>query len=263
MRLFIDEALVQNAILGGTEHLRDVASTGDNVVFAVVGNNQDRMDAVSVLSGGGSGHEPAHSGFVGAGLLRAAVCGNRFASPSAAQTLAAFRRVVGRGGGLVVVKNYTGDRLSFGRAVERWNASLPQDGSVGRVQMIVVADDCAVPRNKSIAGPRGLAGTLLVYKIAAEAAKRGLDLDHVAAIASAVNASIGTVGVAVRDNETVEVGLGIHGEPGFEVRKIDSAQQLAKLLVDMIVEPSAERPTISLPDSVRLVVLINNLGATS
>lgn len=134
--------------------------------FAPTGNSTNQ---VHILSGGGSGHEPSHAGWVGSGMLTGVVCGGIFASPSVTTILAAIRSVALAPNGknndiLLIVKNYTGDRLNFGMAAERAN----QEGI--QTNMIVVADDCAIPRAKGITGARGVAGTVLIHKIAGAAA---------------------------------------------------------------------------------------------
>ncbi|KAJ1563113.1 hypothetical protein HK096_001955, partial [Nowakowskiella sp. JEL0078] len=147
---------------------------------------------VSIISGGGSGHEPAHAAFVGPGMLSAAVAGSVFSSPSASQVLAALRIVAGEAGVLVVIKNYTGDRLQFGKAVER----AKREGI--KCMVVVVSEDCAIPRDLvGMAGRRGLAGTILVHKIAGAAAAEGLPLEEVARRAQLVADNIGTMGVAL------------------------------------------------------------------
>ena len=178
-------------------------------------------DHVALLSGGGAGHEPAHAGFVGAGLLTAAVSGEVFASPSVEAVLAGIRAVTGAPGCLVIVKNYTGDRLNFGLAVERARAEGLD------VEMVIVSDDVALVDSTQ---PRGLAGTLFVHKIAGAAAEAGATLADVAAAGRHAAESVRTIGVAVsgvavpfheppRDftEGTAELGLGIHGEPGREI----------------------------------------------
>jgi dihydroxyacetone kinase len=155
----------------------------------VVRSHVDK-NKVALVSGGGSGHEPAHAGFVGDGMLDAAVCGDVFASPSVAAVLAAIRHVTGQPGCLLIVKNYTGDRLNFGLAAER--AKL--EGL--NVEMVVVADDCALPPPLGVAGRRGLAGTLFVHKCAGAAAAAGDTLELVAEEARAAANSVGTMGVA-------------------------------------------------------------------
>src|SRR5215207_6304965 len=175
---------------------------------------------VAVISGGGSGHEPAHVGFVGRGMLTAAVCGEIFASPSVDAVLAAILSVTGPAGCLLVVKNYTGDRLSFGLAAERARA-------MGlRVEMVIVADDIALP---DAVRPRGVAGTLFVHKVAGQLARSGAPLDVVKDGAERVAASVRSLGVSLSScsipgvpsearigPDEMEIGLGIHGEPGAE-----------------------------------------------
>lgn len=148
---------------------------------------------MAIVSGGGAGHEPSHAGWVGAGMLSAAVSGSVFASPSMSEVLAAILHVTGPAGCLVVVKNYTGDRLNFGLACEHAKAR-----GLG-VEMVVVGDDCALPdRGLGIGGRRGLAGTVLVHKVAGAAAAAGATLAQVAAEARAAAASVGTVGVGLK-----------------------------------------------------------------
>mmetsp|Transcript_353 Transcript_353/g.544 ORF Transcript_353/g.544 Transcript_353/m.544 type:complete len:259 (-) Transcript_353:1720-2496(-) len=149
---------------------------------------------VTLLSGGGSGHEPSHAGWIGEGMLDGAILGGMFASPSVKSILAGIRAVtpVGDGPGcLLIVKNYTGDRLNFGMACELANAE-------GRkCKMVVVADDCAVPRNKGATGARGVCGTILVHKVAGAAAQSGASLTEVAELANLVASRIGSLGVSI------------------------------------------------------------------
>ena len=177
---------------------------------------------VALISGGGSGHEPAHAGFVGRGMLTAAVAGNIYASPSVAAVLAAIRAVAGPRGVLLIVKNYTGDRLNFGLAAELARV----DGI--HVDVVFVADDCALDADLKSTGRRGVAGTVLVHKLAGGAAEAGASLSEVAAVARATAAHVRTFGVALStcqvpgrpratrldDVDAMEIGLGIHGEPG-------------------------------------------------
>eukprot|EP00953_Heterococcus_sp_UTEX-ZZ885_P042286 21500-Heterococcus_DN1.PRE.3 len=169
---------------------------------------------VTVVTGGGSGHEPAFAGYVGDGYLTAAVCGGVFASPSASAALAAIRAACGPHGCLVIIMNYTGDRLNFGMALERAKA----EGL--NVKMLIVGDDCALPDKKGITGRRGIAGTVLVQKVACAAAAAGLPLDEVLAEATAAAERVGTMGVALTvcslpgqppstrlDSSSIEIGL--------------------------------------------------------
>lgn len=177
-------------------------------------------DRVAVLSGGGSGHEPAHAGFVGKGMLTGAVCGQLFASPGVDAILAAIRSVTGEAGCLLIVKNYTGDRLNFGIAAEQAKA-LGLD-----VEVVIIGDDIALGRNSKA---RGIAGTVLVHKIAGAAAESGKSLVEVAALARKAAASLSSIGLALSDcsvynpeqeprlrDDEAELGLGIHGEAGIE-----------------------------------------------
>ncbi len=175
---------------------------------------------VAVISGGGAGHEPSHAGFVGRGMLTAAVSGEIFASPSVEAVLAAIRAVTGPKGALLVVKNYTGDRLNFGLAAEKARTEGFD------VEMVIVADDIAIP---AINQPRGVAGTLFVHKIAGYHAEAGDDLKTVASRAAAAASDIVSLGMSLSTcsvpgqahedrlgAEEGELGLGIHGEPGAE-----------------------------------------------
>lgn len=214
---------------------------------------------VAVISGGGSGHEPAHAGFVGKGMLTAAVCGDLFASPSVDAVLNAIVAVTGDRGCLLIVKNYTGDRLNFGLAAEK----AKRYGL--KVEMVIVADDIALPDNKQ---PRGIAGTALVHKIAGYAAEHGKSLREVRDIAQQACDNLWSLGVAMQtcnlpgsDEEEgrikqghVELGLGIHGEPGASV--VDT--QNSKAIIDTLVTPLKAKAGDG-----RFAVLINNLGGVS
>ena len=147
--------------------------------------------AVAVISGGGSGHEPAHAGYVGPGLLAAAIAGDVFTSPSVDAVVEAIRAVAGKPGAVLIVKNYMGDRLNFGLAAEMARAEgIP-------VEVVVVADDVALPESEHTAGPRGIAGTVLVHKVAGASAEAGASLAEVAAEARAAASLVKTMGVAL------------------------------------------------------------------
>ena len=213
---------------------------------------------VALISGGGSGHEPAHAGFVGAGMLTAAVCGEVFASPSVEAVLAGILSVTGEAGCLLIVKNYTGDRLNFGLAAERARA-------LGRkVEMVVVDDDIALP---DLPQPRGVAGTLFVHKIAGAMAEDGASLAEVASAARDVIARVTSIGMSL-DTCTIpgspkeqripvgkaELGLGIHGEPGVEQVDFSSAAIAMTTVIDKL---AAHR------NDGTCVALVNNLGSTT
>ena len=212
---------------------------------------------VAIISGGGAGHEPSHAGFVGKGMLTAAVSGEIFASPSVDAVLTAIRAVTGPQGALLVVKNYTGDRLNFGLAAEKARA----EGF--NVEMVIVADDIAIP---GINQPRGVAGTLFVHKIAGHHAERGEDLKTVAAHAAAAAGDIVSLGMSLSTCSVPgqahedrlgagegELGLGIHGEPGVE--------RIALQPVTDIVATMVARLSPTLREGGSHALLINNLGA--
>ena len=218
---------------------------------------------VAIISGGGSGHEPAHAGYVGAGMLHAAVAGDVFTSPSTDAVLAAIRAASGPAGALLVVKNYTGDRLNFGLAAEMARA----EGIA--VEAVVVADDVALRDTVEPARRRGIAGTVLVHKVAGAASAAGLDLASVAAEARAAAAKLGTMGVAlgactvpggrpgfVLADDEMELGLGIHGEAGVRRAKLLPADALVDELLDTILAD------LALPSGARVALLVNGLGGT-
>ena len=209
-----------------------------------------RHQQVALISGGGSGHEPAHAGYIGQGMLSAAVAGEVFTSPSTDSVLAAIRAVTGKPGALLIVKNYTGDRLNFGLAAERARA----EGI--HIQMVVVADDIALAQSEDNAGRRGLAGTVFVHKVAGAAAAEGLPLSEVAAIAQATAKEAATMGVSLTADTEVELGRGIHGEPGVSRIAFTSADDLAARLVKQIATAHQLKPRE------RIAVMLNNLGAT-
>ncbi|MBE7729075.1 dihydroxyacetone kinase subunit DhaK [Komagataeibacter sp. FXV3] len=214
---------------------------------------------VSVISGGGSGHEPAHAGFVGRGMLTAAVCGALFASPCVDAIVAAILATTGKAGCLLVVKNYTGDRLNFGLAAERARA-------LGRqVEMVIVGDDIALPDSTT---PRGVAGTVLAHKLAGYGATQGWPLSRIAQFVRDGAKRMRTLGLALEDcnpyesgrtsrlaADQVELGLGIHGEPGAQRIAMASARDLVRIAADTL--------EASLPTTVRntrFALVLNNLG---
>ncbi|VAK78279.1 dihydroxyacetone kinase [Enterobacter cloacae] len=253
--------LVNDAIEGiliSAPHGNLVKLDVDPAIRIVARSDWDKS-RVAVISGGGSGHEPAHAGFVGKGMLTAAVCGDLFASPSVDAVLNAIVAVTGDRGCLLIVKNYTGDRLNFGLAAEK----AKRYGL--KVEMVIVADDIALPDNKQ---PRGIAGTALVHKIAGYAAEHGKSLSEVRNIAQQACDNLWSLGVAMQtcnlpgsDEEEgrikqghVELGLGIHGEPGASV--VDT--QNSKAIIDTLVTPLKAKA-----GDARFAVLINNLGGVS
>ncbi|KAJ2080234.1 Dihydroxyacetone kinase 2 [Coemansia sp. RSA 988] len=240
-----------------------------------------RQKQVTLFCGGGSGHEPAHAGFVGSGMLTAAVSGHVFASPTSSQVLSCLRRVYSaEHGSLVVIKNYTGDVLNFGRAVERFKSECVNNGKpLPKVATVVVDDDVGVVNpnddEEGGVGRRGLAGTVLVYKLAGAMAASNGTLEQVKEVADYVISHTFTIGCALNaasvpgqgmprsleDNE-IEIGMGIHNEPGFETKQLESADVLVSRLIRHIVD-SAPFQKASGGDKGRVLLLVNNLGATS
>ena len=225
----------------------------------VICRTDHKPSRVAIISGGGSGHEPAHAGFVGKGMLTAAICGEVFASPSVDAVLAGILAATGKGGCLLIVKNYTGDRLNFGLAAERARA-------LGRkVEMVVVADDIAIP---GITQPRGVAGTLFVHKIAGYLAEQGASLSVVADAAREVASSTVSLGISLssctipgvgREDRVpqgkAELGLGIHGEPGVDLIDFMGARQAAAILSEKLFASANKAGSYAL--------LLNNLGSTT
>jgi dihydroxyacetone kinase len=195
---------------------------------------------VAILSGGGSGHEPAHAGYIGAGMLSAAVAGEVFTSPSSDTVYAAIQAVAAKPGALLVVKNYTGDRLNFGLAAEMARA----EGTA--VEIVVVDDDVALEGADRATGARGLAGTVFIHKVVGAAAAEGKSLAELAAIGKAAVASLATMGVSFSAGTSpavgrpsfelgeleMELGLGIHGEPGVRRMQVQPADELAETLLN-------------------------------
>ncbi len=213
---------------------------------------------VALISGGGSGHEPAHAGFVGEGMLTAAVCGEVFASPSVDAVLAGILAVTGPAGCLLIVKNYTGDRLNFGLAAERARAFGH------KVSMVVVDDDIALP---DLPQPRGVAGTLFVHKIAGALAQAGAGLEEVTKAAETAITHMASIGTSL-DTCTVpgsakedriapgmaELGLGIHGEAGVQQVVFKNAKDAMDLVLEKLEPKIGSGPHVA---------ILNNLGSTT
>jgi len=226
-------------------------------IRVVVRNDWDKS-RVALISGGGSGHEPAHAGFVGEGMLTAAVCGDIFASPTVDAVLAGILAVTGPSGCLLIVKNYTGDRLNFGLAAER----ARQFGL--NVEIVIVDDDVALP---DLPQARGMAGTLFVHKIAGALAENGADLAHVAAAARKVVSKTKSIGMSLNTCTIpgspkedrippgmAELGLGIHGEAGVEQVEFKDASEAVAAMVERLSAAMEEKPHVA---------MVNNLGGTS
>jgi ATP-dependent dihydroxyacetone kinase len=237
---------------------------GEDVVVRAGLPPYDARREVAVLSGGGSGHEPAHAGYVGVGMLHAAISGDVFTSPSADTVLAAIRAAAGPPGVLLIIKNYTGDRLNFGLAAELARA----EGIA--VETVVVADDVALRDTVEPERRRGIAGTVFVHKVAGAAASAGLPLQEVAREARTTASLLGTMGVALGPctvpaagrpgftlgDDEVELGLGIHGERGVERTTLRQADKLVDTILETIL---ADR---GLGRGARVALLVNGLGGT-
>lgn len=244
--------------LSGLAHIAPVRISERGSGMRLIVDREFDRRRVAVVSGGGAGHEPSHAGLVGRGMLAAAIAGDLFTSPSVEAVLAAIREVTGPAGCVLVIKNYTGDRLNFGLAAER----AAREGY--SVRTVIVADDVSLPED---VGARGLAGTVLVHKIAGYHAAAGADLDTVAERAQETIDGLVSIGLSLssavlpggkREPRSPELGLGIHNEPGVsEVAPRDAAQA-----VELALEPLLKAADRRHGDA-EWVVLLNNLGGCS
>ncbi|MEV4320397.1 dihydroxyacetone kinase subunit DhaK [Actinocrispum sp. NPDC049592] len=230
----------------------------------IVRADAPRPGKTALVSGGGSGHEPLHGGFVGPGMLDAACPGEIFTSPVPDQILAAARAVDSGNGVLFVVKNYTGDVMNFQLA-----ADIATDEGIG-VRTVLVNDDVAVRDSTWTAGRRGTGATVFVEKIAGALAERGADLDKVAELAERVNAASRSFAIALTacttpaagrpgfelPGDEIEIGVGIHGEPGRSREKLRSARELAEIALGAILADRSPEP------GEQAIVLVNGLGGT-
>ena len=231
--------------------------------FEVIARREPNKEKVAIISGGGSGHEPAHAGYVGRGMLDAAVAGNVFASPSPDRILEAIHQVGGDKGILMVIKNYSGDIMNFSMAAEL----AEMEGY--KVMSVVTRDDVAVPESTYSTGRRGIAGTVFVHKIAGAAAEAGRSLEEVRDVAQKVIDNTRSMGMAmspcilpgvgkpgfVLADDEIEVGMGIHGEPGVERTSVKTSKELAEILCGHIL---ADMDSIGSD----CAVMVNGLGGT-
>lgn len=234
--------------------------------YKVIKKKNINKNKVSLISGGGSGHEPAHAGFVGKGMLDAAVCGDVFASPSQIQIYNAIKETASNKGTLLIIKNYSGDIMNFRNAAHL----AIEDGLI--VDYIKVDDDIAVEDSLYTVGRRGVAGTVLVHKIAGAAAELGMSLHEVKEVAQKAANNVRSLGFALTsctvpakgtptfqlEEDEIEFGVGIHGEPGVRREKTSSADELAKkmvndILADMKIDDSNEE---------EIALMINGFGGT-
>lgn len=252
-----------------TEMLDGLAYVHNDLVhriegFNIIARNEEKSGKVALISGGGSGHEPSHAGFVGEGMLSAAVCGAVFTSPTPDQVLEAIKEADEGAGVFMVIKNYSGDIMNFEMAQDM----AEMEGI--EVASVVVDDDIAVEDSLYTQGKRGVAGTILVHKILGHAARHGKSLQEIKAIADELVPNIHTVGLAlsgatvpevgkpgfVLAEDEIEFGIGIHGEPGYRKEKMQPSKALATELVDKLIE------SFDAKSGEKYGVLINGMGAT-
>ena len=229
----------------------------------IVVREPKQEDKVALVSGGGSGHEPAHGGYVGEGMLDCAVAGTVFTSPTPDQVLEGIKAVATDKGVLCVVKNYTGDVMNFEMAIE-----MAADEGI-KADYVVVNDDVAVKDSLYTMGRRGVAGTIFVHKIAGAKAAEGASLEEVKAAAEKVIANVRSMGMAIEpctvpaagkpgfelSDTEMEIGIGIHGEPGTHREALGTADSIAKMLLDNILADLDYTGS-------DVVVLVNGMGGT-
>lgn len=234
--------------------------------YKVLKKKTINQEKVTLISGGGSGHEPAHAGFVGKGMLDAAVCGDVFASPSQIQVYKAIKETAGNKGTLLIVKNYSGDIMNFKNA-----AHLAAEDGIA-VDYIKVDDDVAVKDSLYTVGHRGVAGTVLVHKIAGAAAEAGANLKEVKRIAGKAVQNVKSIGFAFSSctvpakgtptfnlaGDEMEYGVGIHGEPGIQREKAATADELAERMADTLLKELK----VEAGCTDELALLVNGFGAT-
>lgn len=233
--------------------------------YKVIKKRDIDKNKVSLISGGGSGHEPAHAGFIGKGMLDAAVCGDVFASPSQIQVYQAIKATASEKGTLLIIKNYSGDMMNFKNA-----AHLASEDGI-KVDYVKVDDDIAVEDSLYTVGRRGVAGTVLVHKIAGAASEQGMSLEDVKTVAQKAIDNVRSLGFALTSctvaakgtptfniaDDELEFGVGIHGEPGIKREKMCTADELAKRIVDDILKD------MKIEDKQEeIALLINGFGGT-
>ena len=252
-----------------TEMLDGLAYVHNDLVhrvegFDIIARNEQVAGQVGLISGGGSGHEPAHAGFVGDGILSAAIAGAVFTSPTPDQILEAIKEADQGAGVFMVVKNYSGDIMNFEMAQE-----LAEMEGI-EVASIVVDDDIAVENSLYTQGRRGVAGTIFVHKILGHAAREGKSLADIKALADKIVPNIHTIGLAlsgatvpevgkpgfVLAEDEIEYGIGIHGEPGYCKESMQPSRQLAEELTGKLLE------SFDAKSGDRYALLINGMGAT-
>lgn len=255
--VLVEEQMILGMVKAYPRHLKKL-DCGNVVVRA-----EKKEGKVALISGGGSGHEPAHGGFVGTGMLDAAVAGPVFTSPTPDQIYEGIKAVATDAGVLMIVKNYTGDVMNFEMAAEM----AEMEGIT--VKHVVTNDDVAVKDSLYTIGRRGVAGTVFVHKIAGAIAETGADLDQVQATAQKVIDNVRTMGAAIEpctvpaagkpgftlSDDEMEIGIGIHGEPGTHREPVKKADEIVDMLLSQILED------IDYAGS-EVAVMINGAGGT-
>lgn len=252
------------------DHMLDgLAFAHDDLVYRVkdsdvIARKSKKTGKVGLVSGGGSGHEPAHAGFVGEGMLSAAVCGAVFTSPTPDQILTAIKEADEGAGVFLIIKNYSGDVMNFEIAQE-----LAEMEGIS-VESVLVDDDIAVENSLYTQGRRGVAGTIFVHKVLGEAARTGKSLEEIKILADQLVANIHTLGLALSGatvpevgkpgfvllEDEIEFGIGIHGEPGYRKEKMQPSHTLAHELVEKLMASFDQK------ESAPFALLINGMGAT-
>ncbi|AKF40896.1 dihydroxyacetone kinase subunit DhaK [Mycoplasmopsis canis UFG4] len=249
------------------EMLQGLAKTNANLKrvegFNVLVNKHFDQNKVALISGGGSGHEPAHMGFIGNGMLSGAVAGEVFTSPTPDQVEAAINALDSKAGTLLIIKNYTGDKLNFEIAQQLAQANGKE------VETVLVNDDVAVENSTWTIGRRGIAGTVYVHKIAGALAHKGATLQEVKRVAQKVIDNVRSFGVSLNsiyipttgkksfelDEKEIEFGLGIHGEPGIKRETIKSSKEIVQEMIDLILKDYDYNNS-------EVALMINGLGGT-
>lgn len=253
----VENQMVEGMVKAYPQYLKKL-ECGNVVVRA-----DKKEGKVALISGGGSGHEPAHGGYVGEGMLDAAVAGAVFTSPTPDQIYEGIKAVATDKGVLMVIKNYTGDVMNFEMAREM----AEMEGI--KIAQVVTNDDVAVDGSLYTVGRRGVAGTVFIHKIAGALAERGVELEEVRAVAEKVIAGVRTMGMAIRpctvpaagvpgfelSEEEMEVGIGIHGEPGTHREALKTADEIVDMLMDKILADLDYSGS-------EVAVMINGAGAT-
>lgn len=250
--------MIDGMVLSHPELIKRIPETG------IIQRTIEKTGKVAIISGGGSGHEPAHAGFVGKGMLSAAVCGAVFTSPTPDQILEAIKAADEGAGVFLVIKNYSGDIMNFEMAQE-----LAEMEGI-KVESVVVDDDIAVEDSLYTQGKRGVAGTVFVHKILGYAAEQGQSIEEIKKLAEELVPNMKTVGLALTGVTTpgsnepsftlaadeIEYGVGIHGEPGYRREKLQSSQDLAEELLTKLLEEFEAKAKD------RFAIIVNGLGGT-